>query len=171
MAAGFSVAEDSRALSALIFLLFVPLTSYISLAVWLGEVVRMFRAGSYLRGLETDINERAGDRVLFWEQWAHPEEKSGKGLVNVENLQFVAILVGYLAVAVASIIIGTFQAQPLAPGANAWVGPAASGVILVAAAVMAGKMFAKAERLRRGGKDEVLNDLQRASAQIRSAER
>lgn len=57
------------ALALVIFLLALPLVSYVSLLIWLGEYARTTRAGLFLSGLEQRINTWVGDDALTWEQF------------------------------------------------------------------------------------------------------
>ena len=61
--------DGDPALALLIFLLLLPLVSYVTLFIWLGEYARTTRAGLFLSGLEQRINEWVGDDALTWEQF------------------------------------------------------------------------------------------------------
>jgi hypothetical protein len=79
-AAGFHAlpADKDASLPLLIFLLIVPLVSYVSLFIWLGEYARTTRAGSFLRGVEERINGLVGERLLTWEHWLRAPGGDGR---------------------------------------------------------------------------------------------
>lgn len=67
-------ADAESSLSLVVFLLVVPLISYISVFIWLGEYVRMMRAGSFLTRIENKVNRSLGvaeaafeEKALTWE--------------------------------------------------------------------------------------------------------
>lgn len=120
VAAGTSLREDNLGSSVAIFLLLIPLTSLIALNIWLGEILRMLRAGSWVRHIERRVNRHASldghdCPLLFWENWAH-----GSNMDNVEKLHLKSIAGGYLLLALASIGLGTFDLFSLHGNGDSW---------------------------------------------------
>jgi hypothetical protein len=60
--------DDDDVVALVIFLLALPLVSYVSHLIWLGEYARTTRAGLFLAGLEHRINTWVGYEALTWEQ-------------------------------------------------------------------------------------------------------
>jgi hypothetical protein len=106
IAAGFSTWDKGLFFSVIIFLLFVPAVCYISLVIWIGEVVRMMRAGKYIAELEIKINSAypATEKPLNWENWLRTQSNNSK----TPQLQwnYKAILTLFFATAFSSICIG-----------------------------------------------------------------
>ena len=55
--AGLSTWEK-QVLPEILFMFFLPATSYLIILVWLGEVGRMFRAGRFIASIEEKINKK-----------------------------------------------------------------------------------------------------------------
>jgi hypothetical protein len=123
IATGFNIASENHRLTAAILGFLVPLASVVTLTVWLSEIARMLRAGSWLRGLERRVNRALGDRVLGWEEWAHDAATDGakrswwgaQGPRNIEEMQFAAVGLAYLMVAAMGVFLG-FVYLAKAPG-------------------------------------------------------
>lgn len=64
MAAGFSQWLGSKAIVMVIFLGFVPLLAFVTLFIWIGEMIRMKRAGDYLCVIEKKMAVLADDAGL-----------------------------------------------------------------------------------------------------------
>jgi hypothetical protein len=83
---------ENPALALLAFNITIPLISTLILYIWLGEVNRMNRAGSYLAGLEKKINDLAGESVLGWENRLRDEETKMKYPYNVVIALFMLFI-------------------------------------------------------------------------------
>ena len=71
LAIGFQFWENAKIFS-IIFLVFLPLLSYLILFIWMGEVARMMRAGIYIHELEKKVNSEIKvikNKALEWENW------------------------------------------------------------------------------------------------------
>lgn len=116
VAAAAALWDDQPALTGLILLLTVPLASFLTLAVYSGELVRLMRAGLFLNSLECAVNrafvapepgcdeciaERSDDAtdsiVLTWEQWSNIRS----GGADIDRLNRLAISSVFLALAAA----------------------------------------------------------------------
>lgn len=108
LASGFNL-WDKTLLPDLIFLLFNPALCYIVLAVWIGEVARMMRAGSFLAGLEKKISAAFPDKpdVLSWENWLRSSSEENKTPQIKWN--YLSIIALFFATALASIAIGNYR--------------------------------------------------------------
>jgi len=95
-------------LALLIFLLVLPLVSYVSLFIWLGEFARTTRAGSFLSGLEQRINGWVGAETLTWERYLRTpvEGKRPQYVWNVRAIFSFYALVPVVAVVVATLAGG-----------------------------------------------------------------
>jgi len=97
---------DNNLLSLPLFLFFIPIASYISLTIWLGEVTRMMRVGQYLMVLENKINKKVKGNPLFWENWLR------SGLINNKKPQllinYISIISLFFLFAIGSILIGNY---------------------------------------------------------------
>jgi hypothetical protein len=68
LAAGFSLPENEGKLAALIFITFLPLVSYLSLIIWIGEFERMIRVSRFIASIEKKISDAlGGENILSWE--------------------------------------------------------------------------------------------------------
>ncbi|HVN62380.1 MAG TPA: hypothetical protein VMT59_14045 [Gaiellaceae bacterium] len=79
--AGFREWSDAKSrLPLLIFLVLVPLVSYVNGCVWLGEYARTARAGAFLAEIEDKVNEHFGrGDALTWERWLRtPRKETGR---------------------------------------------------------------------------------------------
>jgi ABC-type phosphate transport system permease subunit len=106
-----SFALTNESLSIFIFLFVCPFICYLMLFIWLGEIVRIFRAASYIReNIEKPINEYFQDQKppIYWEHWLRedPEKRKKKRLYEWHR---AATVILSLATAVISIIIGVFH--------------------------------------------------------------
>ncbi|MCX5894007.1 MAG: hypothetical protein NTW80_13775 [Deltaproteobacteria bacterium] len=92
----------------IILLLFLPIITYLFFLIWIGEVMRMLRAGSYLRNIENKINDKfqgmGMDKPLTWENWLVEQ-----GYRNRIKIQYVAISFLFIFISIFSIIIGRFK--------------------------------------------------------------
>jgi hypothetical protein len=96
--------DGDPALALLIFLLLLPLVSYVTLFIWLGEYARTTRAGLFLSKLEQRINEWVGDDVLSWEQFLRTPVR-GKPPQYAWNV--LAMFVFYASVPVVAVSVVT----------------------------------------------------------------
>jgi hypothetical protein len=118
--------DGSRELALLIFLLVFPLVSYVSLFIWLGEYARTTRAGLFLAGLETRINDWIGEDALGWEQFLRTRVQ-GKSPQYAWNSWAVFFFYGALpvvAVLVAMVAegLGAFWLAICIGEAAVWIG-------------------------------------------------
>jgi hypothetical protein len=67
--------DGDDAVALVIFLLAVPVVSYVSLLIWLGEYARTTRAGRFLSELEHRINTWVGYETLTWEQFLRKRDR------------------------------------------------------------------------------------------------
>ncbi|MCA1710122.1 MAG: hypothetical protein LC789_00175 [Actinobacteria bacterium] len=105
-ATGTSLRKDDIGSSIPIFLVLIPFVCYFALNTWLAEVIRMLRAGSWLRRIERRVNRHVSLEghdcpLLFWENWAHTADQE-----NVEQMHLLSIAGGYLLIAFASTALG-----------------------------------------------------------------
>ena len=93
--AGVSLAWDRRPSPGLVVAVIafgVPLIAALVLVMWLGELERMERAGSYLRWLEGRVNELLGEEAMGWESWlGTPREQSGPGRLFYPYLAVIGL--------------------------------------------------------------------------------
>jgi hypothetical protein len=108
LASGFNL-WDKTPVPDFLFLVFTPAICYLVLAIWIGEVSRMMRAGSFLADLETKISSAfpVNANVLSWENWLRTTPDKGKTPQLKWN--YLAIIALFFATAVASIAIGIFR--------------------------------------------------------------
>ncbi|MFA5032459.1 MAG: hypothetical protein WC614_05505 [bacterium] len=106
--AGFNV-WDKAWLPELIFLVFVPLVSYLVLITWTGEVARMMRAGRFLAKLEGKVNHffKEKSNALMWESWLRENQPDGKTPQLIWN--YKAIISLFLLIAFLAIGVGHFK--------------------------------------------------------------
>lgn len=99
---------DEEIPQGVLFLLFAPLVSYLILIVWMGEVLRLIRAGAFLRGLETRINAALERPALGWEYWAHQLQEHGRAPVirSVEGFHMLGIVSMFSLIALGSMAAG-----------------------------------------------------------------
>jgi hypothetical protein len=96
---------DKPLLSGLILMAFIPLTAYLILFIWIGEVARMMRAGYFISLIEKKINSHfKKEDVLSWENWLR--KKNRKGGTNQLKLNYQVIIVSFLSLSLLTIIIG-----------------------------------------------------------------
>lgn len=98
---------DKPILPHIMFLLFIPFTSYLSLIIWIGEVARMMRVGFFLSKIEDKVNIYfKEENLISWENWLRTQDLKGK--TNQMKLNYLAIVALFFATALASIFIGNF---------------------------------------------------------------
>ncbi len=105
IAAGFSLWESEIKLAVLIFITFLPLVSYLSLIIWIGEFERMIRVSRFLAGLEKRISNAVGkDNLLSWESrlWT----KNDKSKTPQMTINYLSIISMFYLVSGVSIYIG-----------------------------------------------------------------
>ncbi|ODS36129.1 hypothetical protein BEH94_01855 [Candidatus Altiarchaeales archaeon WOR_SM1_SCG] len=75
LAAGLNLWEKSL-LPEFVFLFLIPLLSYLVIIIWVGEVERMIRAGTFLAQLEKKVNKAFGGKpeALTWESWLRTKQ-------------------------------------------------------------------------------------------------
>jgi len=100
---------DRSLLPDLIFLVFAPAMCYVLLIVWVGEVARLMRVGLYLAEKERAISASFPSHpdAMNWENWL----RAGKGGNHPHQLRlnYLAIIVLFLASAIAAVAIGNFR--------------------------------------------------------------
>jgi hypothetical protein len=79
LTAGISIIDkEMLLLNEAMFLFFIPLVTFFIVMIWAGEVARMYRAGCFLAGRESIINQylkhaspsNGWDKpALVWENW------------------------------------------------------------------------------------------------------
>ncbi len=108
IATGFNLWKTSP-LAEVIFLLFTPITVYLVLTIWMGEVARMMRAGIFLVKLEEKINKEFKDKpkALSWENWLRETQHDGK--IPQLRWNYYAIISLFFLMALASIGIGNYK--------------------------------------------------------------
>ena len=108
IAIGFSLWEKSL-LPEIIFLLLIPVASYLVLIIWMGEIARMTRAGMFLAELERKVNKEFSNKpeALRWENWLRKTQHDGKTPQLLLN--YYAIIFLFLGTAIGSVIIGNFK--------------------------------------------------------------
>jgi hypothetical protein len=108
--------DGSGELAVLLFLLVLPLVSYVALFIWLGEYARTTRAGFFLKELEERINDWVGAPALTWETYLRTPIE-GKRPQYAWNAW--AIFSFYAAVPLVAVAVVGFGADL---GARAWLG-------------------------------------------------
>jgi hypothetical protein len=143
-AAAFTV-WDKPLLSDLIFMAFLPLTSYLILAVWIGEVSRMMRAGYFISLIENKINSHLKvEDALSWENWLRKKKRGGK--TNQMKLNYLAIIALFLSLALVSIIIGNYRFFDKLSNTQLWIINIVEGIIFLVAFIyiyLTGKKYEK----------------------------
>lgn len=93
--AGVSLARDhgrSTGLVVAVIAFGVPLIAALVLVMWLGELERKERAGSYLRWLEGRVNELLGEEAMAWESWlGTPRDQFGPGRLFYPYLAVIGL--------------------------------------------------------------------------------
>jgi hypothetical protein len=99
---------DKPLLSEIVFLFLLPAVVYLVSIIWTGEVARMFRAGSFLSGLEKKINAEFMDKgeALSWESWLLKEQDNGKTPHQFVRPHYIAIYCLFSIISIASIVLG-----------------------------------------------------------------
>jgi hypothetical protein len=166
--AGFREWSDPRSrLPLLIFLVLVPLVSYVNGCVWLGEYARTARAGAFLAEIENKVNRYFGRRdALTWEQWLRtPRKETGRVPQFAWNSWtifsfFVVVVPG------SSVVIG-WRSDPgrtVHLGTQVTIG-AIEAIVFLGAVGLLGGVFIRALHYARGddaGADEVRRIRERA---------
>lgn len=108
IAAAFNLWEKSP-LPEAVLLFVIPFMSYLILAIWMGEIARMMRAGIFLVELEKKINKEFADKpkALTWEKWLRETQHDGK--TPQLRWNYYAIISLFLLIALGSIGIGNFK--------------------------------------------------------------
>jgi hypothetical protein len=89
--ASIAVFTSYSVLSGLMLILAVPAINSFILFMWLGEYQRMQRAGKFLVGLESRINELASSQLLTWETSLRAQRSHMKYPYNITALLLVVI--------------------------------------------------------------------------------
>lgn len=94
-----------------ILLYFCPIICYLILYIWTGEIVRIFRAASYIRTqIEDPINQCYPNKnpLLFWEHWLreYSQVRGNRRLFKWHRIMTVTL---FLLTAACSIIIGILK--------------------------------------------------------------
>jgi len=105
---GFSIWERLL-VPDLVFLVFVPAICYTVLIVWMGEVARLVRVGSYLAEKEREISAFFPDhpKALNWENWLRDESEGGRK--HQVMLNYLAVVMLFASAAVVSLIVGNYR--------------------------------------------------------------
>lgn len=116
LAAGFFSSETALGLPFSVCLVFsyaIPAVSILVLYIWLGEVERMMRAGSYLRELEARINKLIDrpDPTLQWEQWLRTSHTQ-------MTYPYLVVIMLFLGLTFGGPLIGIVLSQ--APALSRW---------------------------------------------------
>ena len=92
-----------------VLVVFLPLLAYLTLTIWFAEVMRMFRAGSFLLVLEKRLDE-AGDGALTWEVcvWRGRFKSS---VFDPDQLRLLAVSLLFLTIAGSAIAMGWADAS------------------------------------------------------------
>lgn len=101
--------QDEEVLATVLLLLFVPVLIVFTVILWMGEVERMVRAGTYLAKLERKVNqaEGSGTDPLGWEQYLRAE---GEATTPRLRSGYHAIFVIFVLLVLASLVIGFYNA-------------------------------------------------------------
>lgn len=130
-ATSFTVWEKPL-LPDLIFTAFQPLTSYLILAVWIGEVSRMMRAGYFISLIENKINSHLKvEDALSWENWLRKKRRHRK--TNQMKLNYLAISALFLSLALVSIVIGNYKFFHKLSNSELWIINIVEGIIFLVA--------------------------------------
>jgi hypothetical protein len=120
-----------------VLVVFLPLLAYLTLTIWLAEVMRLLRAGSFLLTLEKKLDDQ-GDGSLLWEAtvWRgrlkYAVDRSGRyrksrirpyySVFDPDQLRLFSVVVLFFTIAAASIAMGWAEAalwqQSFAVGAG-----------------------------------------------------
>ena len=73
-AASFA-AKEAPIMAAVILGIGIPLLVVFTLFIWLGEMNRMVRAGTYIARIERVVNEKLEKRTIWWETWLRQENQ------------------------------------------------------------------------------------------------
>ena len=93
--------------SQIIFLVCIPLVSYLILLVWVGEIVRMMRAGYFIAKIENKINKHLKmENVLSWENWLRSEDYKK---THPKNINYYAIIILFILLSFLSIVTGNIR--------------------------------------------------------------
>lgn len=83
--------------ASLVLALGLPSISFLTLAVWIGEVSRMSRVGNYLAKLEQKINleyQNATHLPLGWENWLRSTPKPGTNQIYASYMAIIVMFSG-----------------------------------------------------------------------------
>jgi hypothetical protein len=107
---GFNV-WNNPFLPEIVFLFILPAVVYLVSIIWIGEVARMFRAGSFLSELEKKINSEFTEKgeVLSWESWLRKKQADGKTPHQLVSSHYIAIYCFFSIISIASIVIGNLK--------------------------------------------------------------
>lgn len=99
---------NDRVLCGSLTLVFIPITCYLVLIIWMGEVGRMMRAGQHILKIERKVNFTFRDQghkypALSWESYLR---KQKNGATPQLNWSYLAILGLFLFFAVSSVVLG-----------------------------------------------------------------
>ena len=105
---GFNI-WDRLLVPDLVFLVFVPAICYTVLIVWMGEVARLMRVGSYLAEKEREISASFPDhpRALHWENWLRDESEGGRK--HQVMLNYLAVVILFVSMAIVSLVVGNYR--------------------------------------------------------------
>ena len=103
-------ANEDSLFPLLVLLLAAPMSCYIAIVMWIGELWRMMRAGEYVEQLEREINQEhfENKKILNWENWRRSDANSKVDFMLRGN--YWGTLVLFFGGALFSILIGTFLA-------------------------------------------------------------
>jgi hypothetical protein len=106
-------------LPLLVFLVVLPMLSYVSLFIWLGEYARTTRAGCFLMRIEARINELVGAETLTWERFLRTPVGTGRSPQYAWNAK--AIFSFYALVPLVSSVAAALAPHPHL-GRSQWLG-------------------------------------------------
>jgi hypothetical protein len=90
--------------AAVMYAVVVPLACFLVMAIWLGELTRMLRAGLFMLELEKWINACLPRAVLAWEHWGEIRRDSAD--LEGHNRRIVALV--FLLLALAGVAAGMY---------------------------------------------------------------
>lgn len=154
VAATATLWRDEPMLAGLLALIIVPAICFLSLTVFLGEQVRLFRAGRFLHELERRLNQAAkptiqaehGHSLLTWEQWGDIR----RGEADVDRSIRRAITAVFVLLALVFALAGYLHlhSEPDVEEALAASALVVAGVLALTAAWWIAKLWALVAKYR-----------------------
>ena len=104
--------HENSSLPLVVFLVVLPLVSYVSVFIWLGEYARATRAGEFIAAIEAKVNAKVGANALGWETDLRTPKETGQTPQFAWNSW--AIFVFFLGlVPAASVVVGNVSSRGL----------------------------------------------------------